>query len=74
MSLDRKLYYCLCIEANQFRYSTYGREANRTIRHLTIPALEEIPSWVEGGSESAILELCSNLESLIMTASDNEGV
>src|SRR4051794_40514345 len=24
MSLDEKLYYCVCIEANRFRYSTYG--------------------------------------------------
>ena len=34
MSLDAKLYYCLCIEANRFRYSTFGREANRTLKDV----------------------------------------
>ena len=46
MTVAVKLYYCLCIEANRYRYSTFGREANRTLRTLRVPAPESIPSWV----------------------------
>ena len=64
MSLDVKLYYCLCIEANKFRYSTYGREANRTLHTIPIPALNHIPSWVNGVSKTAIGEFCDRLTRL----------
>jgi len=37
MSFNEKLFYCLCIKANRFRYSTFGREANVTIDTLLIP-------------------------------------
>lgn len=40
-----KLFYCACIRANKYRYN-YGRQANRTIKDIFIPAPEEIPSWV----------------------------
>ncbi|MDO5638980.1 MAG: restriction endonuclease subunit S [Neisseria sp.] len=46
MSVAQKLYYCACIRANKYRYS-YGRQANRTLRQLLVPALHEIPAWVE---------------------------
>lgn len=39
------LYYCLCLKQNAFRYS-YGRQANKTLKDLEIPAKEDIPSWV----------------------------
>lgn len=65
MSLDVKLYYCLCIEANRFRYSTYGREANRTLRYLRVPALSSVPNWVEGATETAADELARDLASLV---------
>ena len=42
---EEKLYYCSCISANKYRYN-YGRQANRTLRHLLIPAKSEIPIWV----------------------------
>jgi hypothetical protein len=61
MSLDVKLYYCLCIEANRFRYSTFGREANRTLKHLLVPDLESVSSWAQGAMVRAIEGLCSNL-------------
>jgi len=41
----QKLYYCDCLRANKYRYS-YGRQANRTLRDLLIPAIEAIPDWV----------------------------
>lgn len=65
MSLDIKLYYCLCIEANRFRYSTYGREANRTLPTIQVPALDQIPSWVSGVSKTAIGEFCNRLMGLV---------
>lgn len=46
LSLRQMLYYKMCIEANKFRFS-YGRQANRTLPFLEIPAPEEIPAWVE---------------------------
>jgi hypothetical protein len=61
MSLDVKLYYCLCIEANRFRYSTYGREANRALKYLPVPSRESLPSWVEGATKKAIEDLSNDL-------------
>lgn len=40
-----KLFYCTCIRANKYKYS-YGRQANRTLKSLLIPSLDEIPDWV----------------------------
>ena len=65
MSLDVKFYYCLCIEANRFRYSTYGREANRTLKHIEVPVPQCIPSWVRGISAKSIRELCLELTELV---------
>lgn len=44
MSFQEKVFYCMCIERNKFRYSTFGREANRTLKILEIPS--SIPAWV----------------------------
>lgn len=46
MSINEKIYYCQCIEANRYRYSAFGREANNTLKLLSVPALEELPEWV----------------------------
>lgn len=40
-----KLFYCMCIRENKYRYS-YGRQANRTLRSLLVPSLDAIPDWV----------------------------
>jgi hypothetical protein len=37
MTLDQKLFWATCIEANRFRYETFGREANRTLSILELP-------------------------------------
>ena len=63
MSVDVKLYYCLCIEANKFRYSTYGREANRTLRTINVPSIDSIPEWVHGSLEYAVSALHGRLVS-----------
>ena len=45
MTFREKLFYCLCISKNRFRYSTFGREANRTLKNLELP--DKIPEWVD---------------------------
>ncbi len=42
---NEMLYYCSCLRANKFRFN-YGRQANRTLKYLLIPAYSEIPTWV----------------------------
>jgi len=37
MSDEEKLYYCLAIKANKFRYGAFGREANRSLKTLLVP-------------------------------------
>lgn len=38
MTTREKLYYCACLRANAYRY-TFGRQANRTLGKLLVPAL-----------------------------------
>jgi hypothetical protein len=66
MSLDTKLFYCLCIEANRFRYSTYGREANRTLKTLRVPALSSVPGWVEGSMRRAASALARDVRAVLV--------
>lgn len=47
MTFAEKLYVCLAIRHNRFRYSAFGREANRTLRTLPIPDRSEFPAWLE---------------------------
>lgn len=54
MSLEVKLFYCMVIRANKYRFN-YGRQANRTLKDLPIPARTEIPEWVHT-SFSGIVE------------------
>jgi hypothetical protein len=44
MTFAEKLFMCLCIRHNRFRYSAFGREANRTLRQLVVPEPAEFPS------------------------------
>jgi len=43
MSLSEKLYYCMCLKANAYRYD-YGRSAEKTLRDIEMP--DFIPEWV----------------------------
>ena len=45
MTIEQKLFFCLCIRENKFRYN-YGRQANKTLRDILIPDISEIPHWV----------------------------
>lgn len=43
LSFNEKLYYCMCIQRNAYRYS-YGRQANKSLKDLELP--DNIPDWV----------------------------
>ena len=65
MPLSHRLYYASCIRHNEFRYLAFGREANRTLSTLLVPA--EPPSWIDSLPEPGVGSL--NVGS-IFTASD----
>lgn len=45
MTEQEKLWWVMCITANRFRFG-FGRQANRTLKDLVLPAPETIPPWV----------------------------
>lgn len=44
MSLQKKLFYCMCLRANKHKFS-FGRQANQTLKDLDLP--DNIPKWVD---------------------------
>ena len=46
MPFREKLFYCLCLTKNRFRYSAFGREANRTLSAIEVPTA--MPASFEG--------------------------
>ena len=54
MSDAQKLFYCTCIRANKYKYS-YGRQANRTLKYLLVPSLDEMPNWVSDNGLNSFL-------------------
>lgn len=42
MSLTEKLFYCMCIKANAYRYA-WGRQANKTLKNIDLP--DQVPGW-----------------------------
>lgn len=42
MSEKIKLFYCLCIRTNKYKYN-YGRQANKTLGEILVPDIEDIP-------------------------------
>ena len=40
------IYYCAAIEKNRYRYS-YGRQANKTLKDILVPSVEEIPERIK---------------------------
>ena len=63
MSLSEKLFYCQCIEANRFRFSTFGREANYTFDSLLVPSRDDVPPKIK----KANTDLSFNSKSLSET-------
>lgn len=47
LTLSEKLYYCCCIKQNRFRYSAFGREANRTLKNILVPDYPFIPDFIK---------------------------
>jgi hypothetical protein len=45
MTEQEMLWWAMCITANRFRFG-FGRQANRTLKDLRLPALKEMPDWV----------------------------
>lgn len=48
MSFNEKVYYCLAISHNRFRYTSHGREANKTFDDILVPRFSALPIWVNG--------------------------
>jgi hypothetical protein len=46
MSFAERVFVCLCIRHNRFRYTAFGREANRTLRTLPVPDRSSFPGWL----------------------------
>ncbi len=44
MSLNEKLYWCMVIKTNAYRFN-YGRQANKTLRNIELP--DTVPAWVK---------------------------
>ncbi|MCD4675764.1 MAG: restriction endonuclease subunit S [Desulfobacula sp.] len=54
MSFSQKVFYCLCISKNRFRYSSHGREANKSLDKMLVPSLKRLPSWANNHSQAEI--------------------
>lgn len=54
MTFAEKVFYCLAISRNRFRYTSHGREANKTLDDLLVPSRESVPGWVKGSSVGAL--------------------
>lgn len=58
MTTAEKLYYCMCLRRNKYKFS-YGRQANESLPSLQIPMLEDIPDYVKNfslpGFEKSVL-------------------
>jgi Type I restriction modification DNA specificity domain len=50
MSYDEKVFYCLCLGKNRFKYSAFGREANRTLKSIEVPTVP--PRWLRDVEKS----------------------
>ena len=46
LTQNQILFYCMCLRANKYKYS-YGRKANRALKDILVPNIDEIPSYVE---------------------------
>lgn len=42
---NQMLFYCMCINTNKYKYN-YGRQADKTLKDLLVPNVNEIPIWI----------------------------
>ncbi|MFZ2499583.1 restriction endonuclease subunit S [Methanosarcina sp.] len=66
MTVNEMIYYCKCLSMNRFKYSAFGREANKTLKNLKVPCT--VPLWVQENNIKDISEIkkpfCENNLSL----------
>ena len=62
MTLTEKLYYCMCIKANDYRYN-FGRQANKTLKDIDVPAI--VPLWAGDIFENAVKTNVTLLQNLV---------
>ncbi len=60
MTVEQKMYFCMCIRANKFRFN-YGRQANKTLPSLLIPDIADVPDWVDSVFASVLEKWSSQL-------------
>ena len=46
MTFNKKVFYCLAISRNRFRFTSHGREANKTFDEILVPKSVVLPEWV----------------------------
>lgn len=68
MTLSEKLWWCMCIRHNAYRYS-YGRKANRTFASIELPVA--VPTWVNSTAEGVINGYAAPLTSNLISTRDN---
>jgi len=61
LPLIEKLFYCMCIKANAYRYN-YGRQANKTLNEIELP--DVIPEWVYDIKINPITTSVANTQAL----------
>lgn len=69
------LFYCATIQKNAFRFNACGREANRFLRDLLVPAKSAIPSWAYGSLKRVVryIDMQLNSESPVAPRRKRDG-
>jgi len=67
LSDQEKIYYCVCLRANKYRFN-YGRQANRTLKDILIPSVNEIPVWVKKLDLARLEKDISSIRELMHTS------
>jgi len=57
---EELMFYAACIRENRWRFN-YGRQANRTLKELEVPAKSAIPKWVYGSFAMTATQLKSKI-------------
>lgn len=47
MDFKLKAFYCYCISSNRFRYSSHGREANKTLDFIPVPTIKDSNMFIK---------------------------
>lgn len=58
MTFNQKVYYCLAISSNRFRFTSHGREANKTFDDILVPSPCAVPKWVDEVSLETPTKAC----------------